>query len=115
MLLRNHGILAMGRTLPEAFIKHWALQRACEIQVATMSMGQPIEIAPEVIDRLVWLYMPTIAILWAIAIVFLSFYRIDRARHEENVRRVRESAVVEDLSARAGEPTRLPPTVLPSS
>lgn len=75
----------------------------------------PGQIAPEVIDRLVWLYMPTIAILWAIAIVFLSFYRIDRARHEENVRRVRESAVVEDLSARAGEPTRLPPTVLPSS
>ncbi|WP_193378039.1 class II aldolase/adducin family protein, partial [Sphingomonas elodea] len=49
MLLRNHGILAMGRTLPEAFVKHWALQRACEIQVATMSMGQPIEISPEVV------------------------------------------------------------------
>ena len=50
MLLRNHGILAMGRTLPEAFIKHWALQRACEIQVATMSMGvPPLEVPPEVV------------------------------------------------------------------
>ena len=50
MLLKNHGILVMGKTLPEAFVKHWALQRACEIQVATASMGMPIiEISPEVI------------------------------------------------------------------
>ena len=50
MLLRNHGILVMGRTLPEAFLKHWSLQRACEIQLATASMGTPIEVPPEVIE-----------------------------------------------------------------
>ena len=50
MLLRNHGILAMGRTLPEAFIKHWSLQRACEIQLATMSMGKPLLVDQAVID-----------------------------------------------------------------
>jgi ribulose-5-phosphate 4-epimerase/fuculose-1-phosphate aldolase len=49
MLLRNHGILVMGRTLPEAFIKHWSIQRACEIQMATLSMGKPLIIPPEVI------------------------------------------------------------------
>ncbi|MBA2919069.1 class II aldolase/adducin family protein [Sphingomonas sp. MAH-20] len=49
MLLKNHGILVMGRTLPEAFIKHWSLQRACEIQMATLSMGKPLTIPPEVI------------------------------------------------------------------
>jgi ribulose-5-phosphate 4-epimerase/fuculose-1-phosphate aldolase len=49
MLLRNHGILVMGRSVPEAFVKHWALQRACEIQLATASMGQPIEVSPEVV------------------------------------------------------------------
>ena len=49
MLLRNHGILVMGRTLPEAFIKHWSLQRACEIQMATLSMGTPIEVPAEVL------------------------------------------------------------------
>jgi ribulose-5-phosphate 4-epimerase/fuculose-1-phosphate aldolase len=49
MLLRNHGILVMGRTLPEAFLRHWSLQRACEIQLATLSMGTPLEVAPEVI------------------------------------------------------------------
>jgi ribulose-5-phosphate 4-epimerase/fuculose-1-phosphate aldolase len=49
MLLKNHGILVMGRTLPEAFIKHWSLQRACEIQMATLSMGKPLTIPPEVV------------------------------------------------------------------
>ena len=49
MFLRNHGILAMGRTLPEAFIRHWSLQRACEIQLATLSMGKPLVVSPEVI------------------------------------------------------------------
>lgn len=49
LLLRNHGIVAMGRTLPEAFIKHWSLQRACEIQLATLSMGTPLTVPPEVV------------------------------------------------------------------
>ena len=49
MMLRNHGPVVMGRTLPEAFIKYWALQRACEHQVATLSMGQPLYVSPEVI------------------------------------------------------------------
>ena len=49
MLLQNHGILVMGRSVSEAFVKHWALQRACEIQVATASMGEPIEVPPEVV------------------------------------------------------------------
>jgi len=49
MLLRNHGILVMGRTLPEAFLKHWSLQRACEIQLATLSMGTPIDVPADVV------------------------------------------------------------------
>jgi ribulose-5-phosphate 4-epimerase/fuculose-1-phosphate aldolase len=49
MLLKNHGILVMGKTLPEVFIKHWALQRACEIQVETMSMGAPVVVPPEIV------------------------------------------------------------------
>ncbi|MEI9927339.1 MAG: class II aldolase/adducin family protein [Sphingomonas sp.] len=50
MFLRNHGILVMGRTLPEAFLKHWSLQRACEIQLATLSMGAPLTVPPEVVE-----------------------------------------------------------------
>jgi len=49
MFLRNHGILVMGKTLPQAFLMHWGLQRACEIQMATLSMGQPLHVPDEVV------------------------------------------------------------------
>lgn len=49
LMLRNHGPVVMGRTLPEAFLKHWVLQRACEIQLATMSMGKPIVVSDDVV------------------------------------------------------------------
>jgi ribulose-5-phosphate 4-epimerase/fuculose-1-phosphate aldolase len=49
LMLKNHGPVVMGKTLPDAFIKYWALQRACEQQIATMQMGQPITVPPEVI------------------------------------------------------------------
>jgi ribulose-5-phosphate 4-epimerase/fuculose-1-phosphate aldolase len=44
VILRNHGLLSWGRTVPEAFAILWTLQRACEIQMATLSMGQPIAV-----------------------------------------------------------------------
>jgi len=50
LMLRNHGPVVMGRTLPEAFITYWALQRACEIQLATMAMGKPLIVAQDVIN-----------------------------------------------------------------
>ncbi len=49
LMLRNHGPVVMGRTIPEMFLQAWALQRACEIQVATMSMGRPILVSDDVI------------------------------------------------------------------
>jgi len=51
MLLENHGPVVMGRTLEEAFLNHWVLQRACEIQVQTLSIGSPITIPQEVIEK----------------------------------------------------------------
>jgi len=37
IILRNHGLLTTGRTIPEAFIRFWRLNRACEIQLAAQS------------------------------------------------------------------------------
>jgi ribulose-5-phosphate 4-epimerase/fuculose-1-phosphate aldolase len=34
LILRNHGLLTRGTTIPEAFIRFWRLNRACEIQLA---------------------------------------------------------------------------------
>jgi ribulose-5-phosphate 4-epimerase/fuculose-1-phosphate aldolase len=40
VILRNHGLLSWGTTLPQAFAYLWTLNRACEIQVATFAMGR---------------------------------------------------------------------------
>ena len=36
MVLRNHGLLAVGATIPEAFITLYWLERACQAQVFAM-------------------------------------------------------------------------------
>lgn len=52
LILRNHGLLAHGRTLAHAFALLWTLNRACEIQLATSALGgQTIAIPPEVSAR----------------------------------------------------------------
>ena len=45
IILRNHGLLAWGGSVPQAFAYLWTLQRACEIQLATLSMGPAIAIS----------------------------------------------------------------------
>jgi len=50
VILRNHGLLAWGSTIARAFAILWLLQRACEIQLATLSMGRPRAI-PEDVQR----------------------------------------------------------------
>jgi ribulose-5-phosphate 4-epimerase/fuculose-1-phosphate aldolase len=42
MILRNHGLLTAGRTIPEAFSLMFYLDRACEIQVAALAGGSEL-------------------------------------------------------------------------
>ncbi|HLY66898.1 MAG TPA: class II aldolase/adducin family protein [Chloroflexota bacterium] len=52
LILRNHGLLAVGRTLAIAFFHMWRLQRACEAQVLTDAMaGANIPVSAEVALR----------------------------------------------------------------
>jgi ribulose-5-phosphate 4-epimerase/fuculose-1-phosphate aldolase len=44
VILRNHGLLSWGATLPMAFAVLWTLQRACEIQVAGAALGPTIPV-----------------------------------------------------------------------
>jgi len=39
MILRNHGLLTIGKTVPEAFLFMYALETACQTQLAAMSGG----------------------------------------------------------------------------
>ncbi|MFJ1255434.1 class II aldolase/adducin family protein [Cupriavidus sp. CuC1] len=50
VILRNHGLLSLGTSIPQAFSYLWTLQRACEIQVAGAGLGATLAI-PESIQR----------------------------------------------------------------
>jgi ribulose-5-phosphate 4-epimerase/fuculose-1-phosphate aldolase len=53
VILRNHGLLAWGPSLPEAFMTLWTLQRACDVQIACSGAGALTPIADKVFAQTV--------------------------------------------------------------
>jgi ribulose-5-phosphate 4-epimerase/fuculose-1-phosphate aldolase len=51
VILRNHGLLAWGATLPMTFVRLWTLQRACDIQCMQASLGPAIAVPDTVAKR----------------------------------------------------------------
>lgn len=47
LILRNHGLVTLGRSVAEAFILMFNLERACRVQLAIQSSGQPVNPVPE--------------------------------------------------------------------
>ncbi|SAK85857.1 aldolase II superfamily protein [Caballeronia fortuita] len=46
MILRNHGLLAVGRTVQEAFNQIYFLERACQAQVLAVRSGRKLRFPP---------------------------------------------------------------------
>ena len=52
LILRNHGLVTLGRSVAEAFILMHNLDRACRVQLAIQASGQPVHPVPhEVAER----------------------------------------------------------------
>jgi len=52
MILRNHGLLTLGRNIPEAFILMLNLDRACRVQLAIQASGEAVyPLSPEVCEK----------------------------------------------------------------
>jgi ribulose-5-phosphate 4-epimerase/fuculose-1-phosphate aldolase len=59
MLLRNHGVLAVGRTVAEAFNNTYRIERACRSQLMAQHGGDEILLPGRaVIDKTNHLYKP---------------------------------------------------------
>lgn len=53
MILRNHGLLAWGESVAEAYLRLWTLQRACDVQLAAAHAGgETLRLSQPVIDRM---------------------------------------------------------------
>jgi ribulose-5-phosphate 4-epimerase/fuculose-1-phosphate aldolase len=53
LLLRNHGPVTIGANVAQAFSLMWLVQRACEVQLATQSMGEAVPIPMPVLEKCV--------------------------------------------------------------
>ncbi|MGA0122880.1 MAG: class II aldolase/adducin family protein [Gaiellales bacterium] len=47
ILLQNHGVIIVGATPAEAWLRTYFLERACEVQVLAQSTGSELVLAPE--------------------------------------------------------------------
>ena len=52
LILRNHGLVTLGRSVAEAFILMHNLERACRVQMAIQASGQAIYPVPEAVREL---------------------------------------------------------------
>jgi len=47
MILRNHGTLAVGKTVGECFVRLYFLERACQAQVMALTAGEHVNNPPQ--------------------------------------------------------------------
>jgi ribulose-5-phosphate 4-epimerase/fuculose-1-phosphate aldolase len=51
MILRNHGLLVVGKTVPDCFLRLYRLERACQVQVDAAAAGTLAAVSPDLADR----------------------------------------------------------------
>jgi ribulose-5-phosphate 4-epimerase/fuculose-1-phosphate aldolase len=82
MILRNHGTLALGETVGEAFIRIYFLERACEAQIKVLSAGDgnvsnPPQGSPELTAEMGKVGLKLSANLLAWPALLRKAYRLD--------------------------------------
>lgn len=51
LMMRNHGVLVVGETVPQAFERLYFLERAAQAQVLALSTGRALRLIPEPVVR----------------------------------------------------------------
>lgn len=51
MVLRNHGLLTTGTSIPECFNNMYRLERACQLQVMALSCNTELQMPPEEVTQ----------------------------------------------------------------
>jgi ribulose-5-phosphate 4-epimerase/fuculose-1-phosphate aldolase len=50
LMLRNHGLLTVGRTIPDAFLSMYIFESACQIQVSAQAGGELTAVHPQILN-----------------------------------------------------------------
>jgi ribulose-5-phosphate 4-epimerase/fuculose-1-phosphate aldolase len=51
LILRTHGLLTCGRTVAQAFVRMYRLERACQVQLAAQATNSPLVVPPPDVCR----------------------------------------------------------------
>jgi ribulose-5-phosphate 4-epimerase/fuculose-1-phosphate aldolase len=51
MILRNHGLMVVGKTVPECFLRLYRLERACQVQLDAAAAGTLAPVSADIADR----------------------------------------------------------------
>jgi ribulose-5-phosphate 4-epimerase/fuculose-1-phosphate aldolase len=51
LMMGNHGALAIGETIPQAFERLYFLERACQAQVLALSTGRALKMVPDKVAK----------------------------------------------------------------
>lgn len=79
MILRNHGLLTVGKTAAEAFLDMFLLERACKIQILAQSGGTELIRIPDAIIRLVESQVKAVTVGQGAALIWPGLLRkLDR-------------------------------------
>jgi ribulose-5-phosphate 4-epimerase/fuculose-1-phosphate aldolase len=49
LMLRNHGLLTVGRTIADAFLSMYVFESACQIQVSAQAGGELTQVHPQIV------------------------------------------------------------------
>jgi Na+/melibiose symporter-like transporter len=87
---RSEGIFFSASTFIRKVVSGFGVMAATTLlTLANFPAGaDPSEVPPEAIWRLGAYYVPTILTLWMAMVAVILTYRLDRAGHEENLRKL---------------------------
>ena len=52
LVLRNHGLLVVGRTIPDAFLNMYTFENTCRIQIDAQAGGEMVPIDPRILRNM---------------------------------------------------------------
>jgi len=52
LMLRNHGLLTVGRSIPEAFLSMYTFENTCRIQIDAQAGGELVHVDPRILQGL---------------------------------------------------------------
>ncbi len=89
---RSEGIFVAASTFIRKMVSGIGVMMATMVlTLAAFPAGaDPSQVAPEIVWRLGFYYVPTILTLWILMMAVISTYQLDRAGHEDNLRRLAE-------------------------